>query len=393
LATCDGEIYYTPGGLIGIRGGKWEEPTVTITDDHIRSYVYERQGDKLAAFNRLKITYTSPDHQYQIVEADPLDDLANQNLTGEVLTEDLDLSMVQSSSQASRLAKIAMAKGNPAHRLQLVTNGAGLDVLGQRIIRVQLADLGIDTTFLVVGYEPSADLTSCSMTLTSLDASAYAWSSSEERSPPPVPQNTVSAITVEQPANLIVIQEGSPTKIRLRAATPSNTTLTFRGQYKVSTDPDSAYLDMVSDPADPWAVVSGSVTDGVTYSVIGRFEAPFGAVLSAWTSPINIKITSNTAAPAATSAVTASKAGTTVNLSWTNPASTNFHGARIYRNTTNNYGTSVRINTVHGLPSAAATYADTSRPNGTYYYWVAPINTFGTFGPETASTPTSITIP
>src|SRR5690606_18435749 len=66
--TCAAEFYQTPEGKIGIRGGKWEPPTVTIGEKHILGHSLEQGNNRFSAFNELKLTYTSPEHDYQSME-------------------------------------------------------------------------------------------------------------------------------------------------------------------------------------------------------------------------------------------------------------------------------------------------------------------------------------
>jgi hypothetical protein len=172
MATCDAELYMDGDGLIAIRGGVWTEPTVRITSDMILSYEIEQGNDKLASFNRVKWTYTSPDHDYQPTEGVALNDLVSQASIG-VLERDLPLQFVQSFDQGLRLAKIVMHKGNPLWKGVITTNAAGMDALGERIIEIEIAELGIDTTFLVTQFEIAGDLSACTIGFIAFSEEAY----------------------------------------------------------------------------------------------------------------------------------------------------------------------------------------------------------------------------
>ena len=52
LATCDAEFVTFPDGTVGIWGGRWQEPTMTLTDRDLVVAEYVQGNDKLAAFNR-----------------------------------------------------------------------------------------------------------------------------------------------------------------------------------------------------------------------------------------------------------------------------------------------------------------------------------------------------
>lgn len=191
LAACDGELYQDADGRVAVRGGRWQAPRFTITEGMILGWDQLEEGDEAYdTFNRIKHTYTSPWHDYQPTEGDPWDDLASQAVQGVIETEK-SFVRAPSHSQSRRLAKIAMAKGNPRFRLSgLRLSPAGLPAYGAPIVRLVLPSFGIDTTFAVMrGTLAMAGnaLTSVKLDLISLDASAYAWDPAEEGQRPPMP--------------------------------------------------------------------------------------------------------------------------------------------------------------------------------------------------------------
>jgi hypothetical protein len=188
-AACDAEFYQTQEGKIAIRGGKWKVPTVTISDRDILAHQIEQGNNRFAAFNELKILYTSPQHDYQTMEAPTWADLTDQAERG-VIVDDLALDMVPSPTQARRLAKIHIAKSNPKWRGVITTNLNGLNALGERIIRVVIPELQIDDAFHVVGFSIRPDLTGCELTIAEIGEAAYTWSTAEEAENAPIAQDT-----------------------------------------------------------------------------------------------------------------------------------------------------------------------------------------------------------
>lgn len=268
LAAADAELYMTASGKVGIRGGSWEPPTVTLTADHIRSYRYEQGNDRLAAFNRLKLTFTNRNADYQPVEIDPWEDLASQAQVG-VLTQDLTLTQVPSWTQARRLGKIASAKGNPRHRLVLQTNLAGVLALGERCVRVVLDELDLDDDFLIERFELAGDLTGCELTLASLSEDAYDWDEdAEEGTPPTSPQETGSTAVPPLPTGLVLTPVHTQAQagiyaVRIRATvTPlTGTPWTTIGRYREVGATD--WIDMNQD--GDWRVISNVLEDGHLY--------------------------------------------------------------------------------------------------------------------------------
>lgn len=400
LETCDGEIIPYPDGTVGIRGGVWTAPTVTIDDSVITGYTYEQGNDKLAAFNRLKLTYTSPLHDYQPVETEAWEDLNNQTQTGAVLSQDLTLDMVQSHGQARRLAKIAMAKGNPRHKITLNTNLAGLNALGERTIRLVLSEAGIDETFLVTAFEVSGEMTGCTLSLASLDASAYAWTpATEEGTPPPVPQDTAVPTNPPDPQGVTVLSirkeiTGGVFNVYARATVTALTGnyAPFQTVGRIRKQGTTEWKDMVAD--GDWAVISEVLEDGQVYEVQvahAGWGGANGQSVGNWSTIQTITATADPVPPAAPSSLAASVvSGNNVSVTWVNPNSGNYYATRVYRGTSTSFGSATFIGSVYGTAFTAGNASDIGLASGTYRYWVVAINRSGAASPATG--PVSVTI-
>jgi hypothetical protein len=196
LETCDGHLYTLADGTIGIRGGIWQTPTVTIMNDMIISADFTQGNEKFAVVNELKIQITSPWLDYQTVEGEPYSDEDDQDING-VLAQDFTLPWVQSYSQARRLAKITMAKRNPRWRFNsLVCTLGALDALGEQFIHVTYSPGGvelIDEDFLVLNFKMAAggDRMLCELQLASLSSDVYDWDADTEDRAPPTSGNVV----------------------------------------------------------------------------------------------------------------------------------------------------------------------------------------------------------
>jgi hypothetical protein len=203
LATCDAHLYTLADGTVGIRGGKWADPTVTIDDSMILQADLSQGNDKFTTFNQLKISITAINMDFQVVEGQPYDDVASQDEDG-VLAQDLGLPFVQSYSQARRLAKIQMAKGNPRWRYNsLVCTLAALDALGEEFIRVRHSVVGIDEDFMILGFKLIGG-TTCELQLASISSEAYSWNPDLEDLAPPS-TNGVLPVPVDNRSNLVHI--------------------------------------------------------------------------------------------------------------------------------------------------------------------------------------------
>lgn len=109
LATCDGQVYETAEGQVGILGGAWSVPDVTITADDILHVEMKDGYDPFPDYNVLKGSFVSPAHSYQPTEvAERRDELAL--ITQPERVQQLDIDMCPSSGQMQRLMKIREAK-------------------------------------------------------------------------------------------------------------------------------------------------------------------------------------------------------------------------------------------------------------------------------------------
>lgn len=185
LATCDATLFTVADGTIGIRGGRFDTPTVVITEENIISCDLTQGNGKFEKFNQLRISNTTINMDYQLVEGTPWEDLDDQDDHG-VLSEELSLPYVLSYSQARRLAKIAMAKGNPAWRYNsLVCEFQMTNALGEEFVHVTHPTMGIDDDFLVMGFSIHLENRTVELQLASIDGEAYSWDAATEDEAPP----------------------------------------------------------------------------------------------------------------------------------------------------------------------------------------------------------------
>ena len=293
LQSCDAELYPTQDGKIGIRGGEWTEPTVTIGPEHIRAFHYVQGNDRLAAFNRLKLTFTFRSADYQPFECDPWEDLASQAQAG-VLQQDFTLTQVPSFTQARRLGKIFSHKSNPRHRLELQVDAKALDALGERVINVVIPELEISEPFFIEKFELQGDFSGGMLTLASLSSDAYAWTTAEEGTAPVAPSASSVSVTPPTPTGLTLSTALSPVstgvygkRIKGTVTPLTGTPWTTIGRYRIVGTPD--WEDMEADGT--WGIKSDFVETGEDYEVQAAHVGWGGknsSQISAWTSSVTI---------------------------------------------------------------------------------------------------------
>lgn len=276
-ATCDAELYQTAAGKIAIRGGQWQVPTVTLDEADILSHSMEQGNNRFAAFNKLKILYTSKDHDYQTVEAPAWQDLADQAERG-VLASELDLDMVPSPSQARRLAKIHIAKANPAWKGTITANLSALNALGERTIRLKISELSIDDAFFIAGFTIRPDLTGVEISVISISEAAYTWTTAEEGESAPIPQDTSPDLDFPIPENLSLSETGGVVTATVTA--PGRDDLEFEAEIRAG----AGALWQPMQSSDQITAVSGELDPG-TYQVQARWR--LGTTVGDWTFPLS----------------------------------------------------------------------------------------------------------
>ena len=282
-AACDAEFYQTPEGKIAIRGGVWDAPTVTIRDSDILGHSMEQGNNRFAAFNELKILYTSPNHDYQTMEATSWENLADQADRG-VLSSSLTLDMVPSPYQARRLAKIHIAKSNPEWKGTVVANLSALDALGERTVRLVLPELGIDDAFFVAGFSIRPDLTGVEISVMSINEASYSWTTAEEGTSPPIPEDTRPDLTFPVPENLTLSELDEV--ITAEVDDPDRPDLDLHAQIRAGAG--SLWQEMETDEltASYGPVAPAETT---TYQVRARWRGPLETA-GAWSALEEIEI-------------------------------------------------------------------------------------------------------
>lgn len=395
-AACDGDIYINGAGKMAIRGGQWVEPTLTLDSalGHIISGEFRQGQSALAAFNELNITYVDPTQDYMDTEGERWLDTANIALRGKVLSESLDLPMVQTHAQARRMAKIHTHKSNPEWVGTVVTNFYGFNALGEETVTIKFGPLGIDTTFLVQSVRILDDLTGVQLSVTSLGEAAYDWDADlEEGEGPNAPPSTSEPIALVPPADFHVsaaefVVDGTPVGTYLPATwtEPSRTSLAQEVEYRITGDP--TWLNMSVTEGQGFAQTSVVTADAV-YEVRARTRSP-GGVYSDYSTTEIVTATADTSTPAAATGADATGGAGTVLIGATHSVSDNAIGCRVYRNTVNSFGTATPVHTQYGSPGIAWTHtrAETA---GTRYYWIVAINGGGDEATEEATGSTVVT--
>ena len=384
LATCDGQIYETAEGRIGILGGAWSVPEVTITADDILSIEMNDGFDPFTAYNVLKGSFVSPDHAYQPTEVAEIRDEASLAVQGE-RPDQFDVDMCPSSPQLQRLMKIKFAKDRREFSGQIRTNLVGLKARfpkgdGIHTIRLVAPEFGLNGVFEVTAHSFDIEARECTIGVASI-ANPYGWTAAQEKPLPPgisdilTPAKAppvISGISLTQEP-VLVSGDVRGGKLVVEIANPGRDDLHLRAQVAKGNvaaegpwpDPQPVWIKM---PATRLRAETALLDDGQDYTVRLQWRRFLG-----WTKAGTVTVTANPAAPAEPTDFDAMRTGGTVYLDWVNPAD-DFWRIQIWRGTGPNIANAVLINTVSGVAGQPGNATDAPTGSGTRYYWIRALN-------------------
>lgn len=396
LATCDGQIYETADGDIGILGGAWSEPDVTITDDDILSIDMQDGYDPFTDFNVLRGSFVSPAHSYQPIEVEPVRDVVSL-VTQPERADQFDVDMCPSGSQLQRLMRIKFAKGRREHTGTIRTNLVGLKARfpkgdGLHTIRVQAPEFGLSGVFEVTSHVFSIPDGFCEIGIASIE-NPYGWSAADEKPlPPSVEDLETPDHSIAPPANPLVVQQivtvsGDVTGVKgvVTVDNPGRASLALQAQVAQGNHAaDSTSALWTEMAAANYRGETGVLDDGVQYTIRVRWRGR-----GDWIVAGVITVVANPTAPPAPTTFSAIRAGGVTSLDWRN-APSGFHRTQILRNTVNNSATATAIQSVAGVAGQVSSYDDPVTGTGTRWYWARTINPSGV--PSAYAGPVSVTL-
>ncbi|MBU0644825.1 MAG: hypothetical protein KJ731_15800 [Alphaproteobacteria bacterium] len=280
LASCGSDIVLLPDGTFGIRAGKYDAPTVTLTSRDIIGFDEVNNGpDLLDYFTELPFTYTDRSLDYVSVTGDPW---VREDLEAEfgasLVADTFDLSAVPSHGQARRLAKLKSYIDNPEKRITVRLHPRGLRAIRERLVAL---DFGILSGTYLIEKAPIIDSNTLQVTLqlSQFDFAATTWSTAEEGLVQTRPDDDTPS-TIPTLANFNAAPSGVQTAQNSWAAAigvawdaPVSDALTPR--IEVSPAGADTWTTLVVT-AIQTSVNSGILTDGALYDVRGCLVTPGG---------------------------------------------------------------------------------------------------------------------
>ncbi len=397
LACWDGFVAPRSDGALIPWSGRYLEPDPDdlIGPDEIVSYSWDYGVVDEDEFNEIAVSYLSADHDYTTVDATSWQDLAAISAAGEVKSTGLENS-VPSHGQARRLAKRLMAKTMAANRGSITTNTRGRKIRGKRYIPLHIEEAG------TVFYSGPAEIVRLRRNLASggvtfdwikADPNVDAWNPATEEGEPAPIGNRVARLPLTKPeitaASAALSADGGSARISVTASAPNREDLIWYGRWKLSADAvwnEQEYSDI--DASSAVSLLIGLVPVDANVDVAVAYSVGDGRV-SDWSDTETVSTSTTGLAPSPATELTANGAAGTATVAWRNPPSGNFGYVRVYRGTTNIFGSAAQIGAdMTGGLGQVQQITDTVAP-GLYYYWVRAFSTTNVpatpTGPQTAT--------
>lgn len=374
--ACDAFFFETSDGKVGFRVGRWIEPSVTITDDHLLSVTLVEGQDGTALVNSQTVIYTSFWHNYREHECAPyqIDD-------GQPYYQDtIQGYWIPNHNQASRVAKRMLLAKRSGYRVSLRLNLAGFQLRGQRFFRLILSELSLDLTMEVDSLKISGDGLTVEVEAHYAQQSDFEFDSATEESAEPQPSSIASDVALTAPTDVAardIPVSGGGGAIRVSWSGVSD----FHSvEVRFKRDVDSVWTS-VSAPQGALSIDTPTLVDGWTYDIQARAKNAVARV-SDWApeTPLSVEVNPSTAAPSQVTneAVNLVSGTSDVLITWDNPSSENFAGVNVYRDDDAGFTGSTLIAFVPGIPDGTGQYLDEDLDPDQYWYWTRAVNTIGT---------------
>ena len=395
LAACDGWMCDRGDGSIDVKVGKYDAPTITLTDDDIVGFSIQRGTATKDKINRVTARYTSPANGYISVETNPMDDLADQALRfGPPRAVQLDLTWCQYTGQASRLQKREFIRQSRTTRGTLTLKLSGLNACFERWVLVNSNTIPRLMGVVIEPSKPLTDIANGRVTINFISSGPDIdiYDPNTDESPAPyVPQRPVS-VGIPVPENVAVVPEetssaGSTTVFLVVSwDTPlyngnNYTGLSYIVQYRTAA--------VGSTPAGGWVqgtpatTVSGTRTYATTGAVPVGAELDVQVISGGGTGQLSdgstiVQANTDLVAPGTPTILTCTGGTGQIALTCTGPISANLASIQFFRTLSGGAFASASAvgQPVPTTSGGTATYTDMVVA-GTYDYFATAIATNG----------------
>ncbi|MGV1867232.1 MULTISPECIES: hypothetical protein [unclassified Rhizobium] len=397
LASCDGWICERGDGALLFTVGKFRESRVEVlTDADISGHQVQYDVLFEDECNRLIPKFTYPATDYTTSDTDFFEDTDRQLASGRVLAQEADYGWVHQWRQARRLGKREWL------RIQMRVSGS-LDVRLSGVNGVYSRWLRLDTPNrlprldgkLIENRKSTLNLTKggFSMEFGLHPDNIEDWTPAmDEGQQPPVPSAPNSAgLDTAVISSVVAVPNNGTVYLTVTINDPNDSSLTPSVRYRVADTgggTPGGWVEKVNSDATPSAGSIVLTTDVVPSDKVLEVQAAFinaKGQYSDWSATEDVTSTSDPTPPSPVTGVSITPGAGTATYAWTAPNSSNYAGARLYWNTTNNFSSATAVSPPkYGTPGASYSQA-VALTAGVKYGWVVSFNKSGIAGTPAAT--------
>lgn len=378
IAACDGFIYERPDGVVGFKVGRYEAPTVTLTDEDFLSLKIVEGSNDPTETSEWVGTYVEPDLDWtnSATGAWVEDATVAVPVRAEVPLPFVD-SHYQACHSLKRIARIQRAK----YRVEGTVDIIGHDLIGERFVRIAAG--GYDFVAEVGSLSRMADGWSFSLTGASVFAEDFELDGLKDEPEPPTRITPVDSDAVPAPTALSGTAVAGPGIAWGFPLQPDDLLQELR--YRVVGA--SFWLPPISRDDGENVITTLGLVDGAVYEAEVR-NVTSGARPSEWSPTATTSAIADVTPPAAMDAFSGFSLASDVSLSITAPNSQNYAGCRIYRAVypsgdpgPYDFADASLLTTKYGTANSDQVVGDGSLSAAVYVYWAIPVNGSGSEGP------------
>lgn len=371
--ACDGFSWMDAEGKFNHSVGRYVAPTVTLRDDHFLAFTAKLGGESRHRVSAVKMLYTEAAIGYREQEAATI---SHPSIDTDPNTDPkpIEAFFAPHHNQASRLGKIYLYQLGERWHITGLVNLFGLNLLGERTCRVELAQMGISADFKVERLRLNLAQLNIEVTLAEIEEADWEFDAATEEGTPPAstgPAVNPPALAVPTGLALSAVQvslgETNGVEIAATWNDPGRLGIAWEARQRPTGGGD--WVPMQVDQANRTAR-SGPVNSGTEYEVQIRALTITGRP-SAWSASATITpVASNALQPPTDLAAVAGGSAGEADVSWRNPFGASFDHVKVFESTTDDIGTASQIGTnFAGGLGALVSETFTGLSAGTHYFW------------------------
>lgn len=150
LLSCDGKVWPRTDATIGIRVGRFDGASKSLSSRNIRGLQLTYGQDALTSIAGVRANYLSPAKGYVEIEATPWPTAAIVAALDQQRVVTMPLTMVPSEAQARRLMEIEYLRQTSPRRLMLDTDLAAIALANERWFNLSIPERGINGVFEIL---------------------------------------------------------------------------------------------------------------------------------------------------------------------------------------------------------------------------------------------------